>query len=110
MCTRDLGVRQGTPRRGRQGALGTKKNCKKPQRMCVRGEGKREKNLLFAFCFKWYPKADARCQLWIPLFTNRLRKGQKKLFVREKRPGTGEYACSDISVELRKVLTPFAWG
>ena len=25
MCIRDLGVRQGTPRRGRQGALGTKK-------------------------------------------------------------------------------------
>ena len=77
MCTRDLGVRQGMPRGGRQGALGTKKNCKKAAADVRQGQRKERKNLLSAFCFKWYPKADARCQLWIPLLTNRLREGKK---------------------------------
>ena len=45
-------------------------------RQCKKKE--KEKRIFLRFCFKWYPKPDAWCQVWVPLLTKRGEKSSLK--------------------------------
>ena len=79
-----MSVHQGSWREARHAkkrasrSLENKKELKKNRDGLASGGKRMREKIFLLFCFKWYPKPDAWCQVWVPLLTKRGEKSSLK--------------------------------